>query len=77
MLVAAPDPERSMCKISLLLNDPQLRDSYMPHILSGNARFFKIHGKTLVGERSRKNPGAVLFVSLFQGGGSNFFVQLA
>jgi hypothetical protein len=25
--------------------DPQLRDSYMPHILSGNARFFKIHGK--------------------------------
>ena len=28
--------------------DPQLRDSYMPHILSSNARFFKIHGKALV-----------------------------
>jgi hypothetical protein len=38
--------------------DPQLRDSYMPHILSGKARFFKIHGKALLGA-----PGALLQAS--------------
>lgn len=38
--------------------DPQLRDSYMPHILSGKARFFKVHGKALVG-----SPGALVQAS--------------
>jgi hypothetical protein len=31
-------------KLSVLNVDAQFRDSYMPHILSSNARFFKIHG---------------------------------
>jgi hypothetical protein len=31
-------------KLSVLNVDPQFRDSYMPNILSSNARFFKIHG---------------------------------
>ena len=35
-------------KLSVQNVDPQFRDSYMPHILSSNARFFKIHGKALV-----------------------------
>jgi hypothetical protein len=38
--------------------DSQFRDSYMPHILSSNARFFKIHGKALVDD-----PGALLQAS--------------
>jgi hypothetical protein len=38
--------------------DSQFRDSYMPHILSTNARFFKLHGKALVGD-----PGAVVQAS--------------
>jgi hypothetical protein len=38
--------------------DSQFRDSYMPHILSSKARFFKIHGKALVGA-----PGAVVQAS--------------
>jgi hypothetical protein len=38
--------------------DSQLRDAYMPHILSGKARFFKIHGKALVGF-----PGALVQAS--------------
>jgi hypothetical protein len=31
-------------RLSVLKVDSQFRDSYMPHILSSNARFFKIHG---------------------------------
>ena len=38
--------------------DAQFRDSYMPHILSSNARFIKIHGKALVGA-----PGALVQAS--------------
>jgi hypothetical protein len=38
--------------------DSQLRDSYMPHILSSKARFFEIHGKATIGD-----PGAVVQAS--------------
>jgi hypothetical protein len=38
--------------------DSQYRDSYMPHVLSGKARFFKIHGKALVAA-----PGALVKAS--------------
>lgn len=38
--------------------DSQLRDSYMPHILSSKARFFQIHGKATIGD-----PGAVVQAS--------------
>src|SRR5580704_3320787 len=37
-------------KLSMQNVDPQFRDSYMPHILSSNARFFKIHGQCLVND---------------------------
>jgi hypothetical protein len=48
-------------KLSLQNVDSQFRDSYMPHILSSNARFFKIHGKVLVDD-----PGT--FVQASAGG---------
>jgi hypothetical protein len=35
-------------KLSVLKVDSQFRDAYMPHILSSNARFFKIHGGAMV-----------------------------
>jgi hypothetical protein len=45
-------------KLAVQNVDSQFRDSYMPHILSSKARFFKIHGKALVG-----SPGAVVQAS--------------
>jgi hypothetical protein len=45
-------------KLSVQNVDSQFRDSYMPHILSSNARFFKIHGKVLVDA-----PGALIQAS--------------
>ena len=45
-------------KLSMQNVDPQFRDSYMPHILSSNARFFKIHGEGLVDD-----PGTLVQAS--------------
>ena len=45
-------------KLSVQNVDSQFRDSYMPHILSSNARFFKIHGKALVDD-----PGTLVQAS--------------
>jgi hypothetical protein len=45
-------------KLSMQNVDPQFRDSYMPHILSSNARFFKIHGQGLVND-----PGTLVQAS--------------
>jgi hypothetical protein len=45
-------------KLAVQNVDSQFRDSYMPHILSRNARFFKIHGKGLVDD-----PGTLVQAS--------------
>ncbi len=45
-------------KLAVLNVDSQFRDSYLPHILSSSARFFKIHGKGLIDD-----PGTLLKAS--------------
>jgi hypothetical protein len=45
-------------KLSVQNVDAQFRDSYMPHILSSDARFFKIHGNALIDD-----PGTLIQAS--------------